>query len=308
MQHESTSPSPHSLASFDYQFNGALDEHHVREIASAAFVMKGENLLLVGGRGTGKSLIGFEVYQEASRQGLRVKALLPASTYSQCQHEELLRSAFGLVEDRYGPIGFGPSAVAWLSSETSRSRTEYLDCDVLVVDEFVSWLLVAPMQFKCLLARRIALGRSTVLVIDTDQWRWLLSSEEAKRANDRFTWKERMSLVRHYLPYGSASESLRERLAADCTFAEMLVTLGVGEVSPDVPSGSKGSTHAGSAHGQQLLQALSLNAYTQRLGNRNVRGHSSGGSLSGTPFGHCPVWHILYTGENSPRARRSAAA
>jgi hypothetical protein len=190
----------------------------------------------------------------------------------------------------------------------SRSRTEYLDCDVLVVDEFASWLLVAPMQFKCLLARRIALGRSTVLVIDTDQWRWLLSSEAAKRANDRSTCKERMSYVRHYLPYGSASESLRERLAADCTFAEMLVTLGVGAVSPDLPSDTAGSVLAGSAHGQQLLQALNLNAFTQRLGNRNVSDHSSGGDFPVTPFRSCPVWHILYTGENSPHVRRSVAA
>lgn len=306
MKRKSTSPSPHSLASFDYQFNGALDEQHVREIASAAFVKEGENLLVVGGRGTGKTVIAAEVCTEARRQGLSVSTLLPASTYSQCEYEELLRGAFGMVEDRYGSIGFEPSAVASLRAEKRHSRTELVDCDLLLVDEIESWLAIAPMQFRCLLARRIMLGRSTVLITGTAQWHWLLSSEATKRIQGASSYQRRVHDVLHFMPFDDGMDSLRGRLAADCTFADMLATLGVGAVSPDVPFNSKRSVLAGSAHGQQLLQALKLSAYTQRLGNRNMRDHCFGGILTDTPFWPVPVWHVLYTGENSPHVQRSA--
>jgi len=140
------SNNPHSLAAFDFAFNGTLDPAQVKEIATAAFVGRGENLLLMGGPGTGKTVIAMEVRERATALGLTSEYLYGAAAHM----------ADGQLID-HGP-GF-------IGSRQSRPGLleKLLNCDVLVVDEAERWIEAVPAAFMVLLGRRIELGKSNVL-------------------------------------------------------------------------------------------------------------------------------------------------
>lgn len=142
-----TSINPHSLAAFDFAFNGTLDPVQVQEIATAAFIGRGENLLLVGGPGTGKTVIAMEVRERATALGLTSEYLCGAGPHSAI--EQLIDHGPGYIGSRQSRPGF---------------LEKLLNCDVLVVDDVQRWIEAAPVAFMLLLGRRIELGKANVLI------------------------------------------------------------------------------------------------------------------------------------------------
>src|SRR5437762_21436 len=65
---------PHTLANFDWQFNApAINRTQIEELASAAFLGRKDNLVLVGQSGVGKSHIVEAVGRSACALGYRVR-------------------------------------------------------------------------------------------------------------------------------------------------------------------------------------------------------------------------------------------
>lgn len=157
---EQLTAAQRSLTDFDFAFNGVLDPVLVREIATAAFVGRGENLLLVGGCATGKTVIANAVCDQAKAIGMTSECLRRFDP--EYSHSELLAYSDGLV---------GVSAVK------QALRQELLDCDVLLVDEVEWWLRAAPKSFLILLGRRIELGKSNILAAHSASWKRLCSGE-----------------------------------------------------------------------------------------------------------------------------------
>ncbi len=159
------SSNPHSLAAFDYAFNGTLDPVQVQEIATAAFVGRGENLLLVGGPGTGKTVIAMEVREQATALGLTSEYLHGCDTHF--ANEQLIDHGPGYIGSRQGRSGL---------------LDKLLNCDVLVVDDVQRWIEAAPVAFMVLLGRRIELGKANVLVTYSGSLMRLCNKEPAWRS------------------------------------------------------------------------------------------------------------------------------
>jgi len=144
---------PHTLANFDWQFNApAINRTQLEELASAAFLGRKDNLVLVGQSGVGKSHIVEAVGRSACALGYRVRYTTSA----------------GLIED----------LTAALADQTlPRQVRYYAHFDLLIVDEFGFDRLerreardAASLLFKVIDAR--VQKRSTALVtnIDFDAW------------------------------------------------------------------------------------------------------------------------------------------
>lgn len=159
------SSNPHSLANFDYAFNGTLDPAQVQEIATAAFVARGENLLLVGGPGTGKTVIAMEVREQATALGLSSEYLHGCDAHF---------ADLQLIDHGPGYVGSRQARPGLLE--------KLLNCDVLVVDEAERWLEAVPAAFMVLLGRRIELGKSNVLITYSGSLMRLCSKESAWRS------------------------------------------------------------------------------------------------------------------------------
>ena len=141
------------MANFDWQFNApAINRTQLEELASAAFLGRKDNLVLVGQSGVGKSHIVEAVGRSACALGYRVRYTTSA----------------GLIED----------LTAALADQTlPRQVRYYAHFDLLIVDEFGFDRLerreardAASLLFKVIDAR--VQKRSTALVtnIDFDAW------------------------------------------------------------------------------------------------------------------------------------------
>jgi DNA replication protein DnaC len=150
--HEARFREPHTLAGFDWEFNSkTINRVQIEELATAAFVGRHDNLVIVGQSGVGKSRIIEAVGQAACVLGYRVRYTTSA----------------GLLTD----------LTASLADQTLPERVRYYArFDLLIVDEFAFDKIersetpqAANLLYKIIDARP---RRSTALVtnIDFDAW------------------------------------------------------------------------------------------------------------------------------------------
>jgi DNA replication protein DnaC len=144
---------PHTLATFDWQFNApAINRTQIEELATAAFVRRKDNLVLVGQSGVGKSHIIQAVGRSACALGYRVRYTTSA----------------GLIEN----------LTAALADRTLPRRVRYYaGFELLIVDEFGFDRLerreareAASLLFKVIDARLQKHATALVTNVDFDTW------------------------------------------------------------------------------------------------------------------------------------------
>ncbi len=142
-----------TLADFDWQFNaGAIDRVQIESLATADFIRRKQNVVLVGQSGVGKSHIIQAVGQAACVQGCRVRYTTSA----------------GLLED----------LTASLADQTLPRRLRYYGkFDLLILDEFgfdrierMEARQAASLLYKIIDVR--SQQRSTALVTNIDFEGW----------------------------------------------------------------------------------------------------------------------------------------
>jgi len=72
-------PPAKTLDDFDFLFQPVLDRERIMEFATLEFIQRGENILLGGGSGTGKSHIAIALGHLACRAGIRTRYATSAS-------------------------------------------------------------------------------------------------------------------------------------------------------------------------------------------------------------------------------------
>jgi DNA replication protein DnaC len=144
---------PHTLATFDWQFNAAaISRTQIEELATADFVRHRDNLVLVGQSGVGKSHLVEALGRSACAVGYRVR-------YS---------TSAGLIEN----------LTAALADRTLPRRVRYYaGFDLLIVDEFGFDRLerreardAASLLFKVIDARVQKHATALVTNVDFDTW------------------------------------------------------------------------------------------------------------------------------------------
>lgn len=144
---------PRTLADFDWQFNaGAIDRVQIEALATADFIRRKQNVVLVGQSGVGKSHIIQAVGQAACVQGCRVRYTTSA----------------GLLDD----------LTASLADQTLPQRLRYYGkFDLLILDEFgfdrierTEARQAASLLYKIIDVR--SQQRSTALVTNIDFEAW----------------------------------------------------------------------------------------------------------------------------------------
>lgn len=258
-----SSNNPHCLAAFDFAFNGTLDPAQVQELVSAAFVGRGENLLIIGGCGTGKTVIVMEVRQHATALGM-------TSEYLSSPSPNFAEDA--LISPSYGFAG--------ATGDKQGLRQELLDCDVLLVDEVEKWLEAVPVAFLILLGRRIELGKANVLTAMSGRWNRLCGSAGESRHSMSVFGDAAFNHPAFLLGTKPEQRSEWGMMMVHDRFMPVPYLLKALGLEYTVP-GMEGDLPAHSSAARAALRA-------------DVRPDPS-------LFARMPVWHKLYTGEKSYR-------
>jgi DNA replication protein DnaC len=150
---EAKLPDPATLESFDWKFNAAtIDRSRFEDLATGEFVRRGENLVLVGQSGLGKSHLAQGVARRLCMLGLRVRYITSAALVKH------------LASSR-------------ADDTLTRRLREYGKFDLLIIDEFGFEKLerldcpqAANLLYKVIEARYPR--RSTALVTNVDFEAW----------------------------------------------------------------------------------------------------------------------------------------
>src|SRR3984957_3351127 len=151
--HEARFRDHPTLADFDWQFNaGAIDRSRIEALATAAFIRRRENLVLVGQSGVGKSHLIQALGQAACVLGYRVRYTTSA----------------GLLED----------LTACLADQTLPRRLRYwAGFDLVILDEFgfdrierIESSQAASLLYKLIDARSQQRSTAWVTNIDSEGW------------------------------------------------------------------------------------------------------------------------------------------
>jgi DNA replication protein DnaC len=141
------------LSAFDWEFNKqAIDRVQIEELATAAFIQRRDNLVLVGQSGVGKSFLIQAIGQSACALG----------------HSVLYMTSAGLLED----------LTASLADQTLPKRVRhYARFDLLIIDEFGFDHIerkqspqAANLFFKVIDARSRQRSTAVATNIDFDAW------------------------------------------------------------------------------------------------------------------------------------------
>jgi DNA replication protein DnaC len=143
---------PHTLAGFDWQFNAAIARRQIEELASAAFIRRQDNLVMLGPSGVGKSHLVQAIGLAACVLGPRVRTTTSAA---------LIEHLTAALADRSLPqkIRYYTGFDLWIVDEFGFDRLERREAQD-----------AASLLFKLIDAR--TQKRSTALVtnIDFDAW------------------------------------------------------------------------------------------------------------------------------------------
>lgn len=258
---------------FDCAFN-SIDEQKLRSLLGVEFVRKGENLLVLGGAGSGKTDIAAQIETEVTRLGfsshhLHLDSSIPAS-------------ASACLLDFPEP----------LLDRVPNFRQELLEVDVLVVEEAHRWLLVLPRDFMLLLCERIASGKTNILLIPSHGWKEASRTNfSPKSVHDGIALHARFGMGNgKWTPYGHELT-----LAAWMRFSSQVSMLGIGHMDLQHPSKTEllELFYIPSTPEAKALTSdfdLALFAWCDQSLTEWMYGP-----------GWKPVWHVLYTGENSYR-------
>ena len=141
-----------SLETFDWKFNSAIDRRQIEELATADFVRRGDNLVLAGQSGLGKSHLIQSIGRRACVAGYRVCYITSA---------ELLRKLSASLAD----------------GTTPRKIRHYARYDLLIIDEFGFDRLereelpqAASLLYKVIDGRTRKCSTALVTNIDFDAW------------------------------------------------------------------------------------------------------------------------------------------
>ena len=141
--------SNNTLSAFDFSRNVNLVEAQVVDLVGGDFVRRGENLVLSGNRGTGKSHIANAIHDSVIRQGMSSRKLTDPNP---------MFAGWELTTPgMFNPAQPAPSAIS----------SALLDIDLLIVENADHWLTACPMHFIFLLGRRLELGRSNLLIMSS---------------------------------------------------------------------------------------------------------------------------------------------
>lgn len=160
----------HTLAGFDWEFNAkAINRAQIEDLATAAFIGRRDNLVLVGQSGVGKSRIVQALGQAACVVGYRVRYTTSA---------DLLSDLTARLEDRTWP----------------RRVRYYARFDWLIIDEFAFDKIersespqASNLLFKIVQARgRNRLSTTVATNVDFDSWaKYLEDPNLAQAVMDR---------------------------------------------------------------------------------------------------------------------------
>jgi DNA replication protein DnaC len=91
-------PFVKTLEQFDFSFQPALNEAQIRELAAARFVANGENILLLGPPGVGKTHLAISLGVAAILQGISVVFFTVADLRARCERRSAQAAPSGPVQ------------------------------------------------------------------------------------------------------------------------------------------------------------------------------------------------------------------
>jgi DNA replication protein DnaC len=152
-----------NLSDFNFRRSPTVDESRFRQLYESDFVASGENVLIVGGAGTGKSHLAEALATQAARANHSVRVISGANARPFDGAHELLESK-GLLD------------LFCRTASDDCLREDLLLCDLLLVEELpelsrhdVHWLAE-------LLTSRAAAGRSTIIVSRRRPQDWIAAN------------------------------------------------------------------------------------------------------------------------------------
>ncbi len=186
-------PERKLLSDFDWDFNPRLPKSEIFELTTVKFIQKGEDALLIGAPGTGKSHIAMTIAHSAVQACYRV----------------IYREAHTFFEDLFEAIQFG---------REKKVRKAYAEADLLVIDDLFLRKRIpedAPDYLMETILNRYSRRKSTLITSNRplEDWGKVLKDNAAASAIlDRLLHKG------HLFKFEGRSYRLKEaakRLAAD---------------------------------------------------------------------------------------------
>jgi len=138
-----------SLATFPFEQQPAIAKHQIMNLADAAFVERGENIVFIGNTGTGKSGLATGLLRQAILAG----------------HRGLFYNAQDLLDDVYASMA---------DRSTSAFIKRLTRIDLLVIDE-LGYLNLTQEQMNAffkLMADRYLKNRATIITTNLDYTKW----------------------------------------------------------------------------------------------------------------------------------------
>jgi hypothetical protein len=141
-----------TFSNYDFSEAPDLNRDVLQGFASGALVKNGENMLLLGGAGTGKTHLWFAIAHGVASQNMTVRLITEVCgdiSYHLCEPVSLA--------DCHKPD------YDWQALCSPPLRRDLLNCDLLIVDELPRLFFGGYTEFTDLLMQRLKANRSTII-------------------------------------------------------------------------------------------------------------------------------------------------